>query len=312
MTEVGVRRSGEGAASNFCNLGEREMRFEYLEPESVKKAVSLLSKYGSQAKIIAGGTDLVGAMRKKNITPEYVIDISCIPGLDYISGDGRSGLSIGALTSIRALETSAELRQRYPLISYAASQLGSVPIRNIATIGGNLCNASPSAQMSPALIALSARVKIVGPNGERVTPLEDFFTGVGTTILKQAEMLVEIQVPVPLPNTTGVYLKHSLRGIIDLAIVNVAVALTLESEHEVCKDIKLVLGAVAPTTIRASKAEGILKGNKLEESTIREAARAAAEEAKPITDVRSTAEYRKEMVKVFTARLIREAMGKQT
>lgn len=285
------------------------MRFEYLEPESVEKAVALLMHYGTKAKVIAGGTDLVPKMRTKAVTLDYAIDIGCIPYLNYIRYDDKQGLLIGALTSIRALETSAELRQKYPVISYSASQLGSVAIRNIATLGGNLCNAVPSAEMAPALIALSARAKIVGPYGERVVPLEDFFTGVCTTILKQGEILVEIQLPAPLPDTKCVYLKHSVRGTIDLAIVNIAVALT--PEDETCKDIKLVLGAVAPTPMRASKAEAILKSQKLEESIIIETARTAAAEAKPITDQRATAEYRREMVKVFTTRLIREAMSRQ-
>ena len=273
--------------------------------------LSLLSKYGSKGKIIAGGTDLLVQIREKGIKPDYVIDISYIPRLDYLIYDDGQGLLVGALTSITAIEKSAEVRRRHPLISYAASQLGSVAIRNMGTIGGNLCNASPSAEMAPALIALSARAKIVGPDEERVIPLENFFTGVGITVLKQEELLLEIQVPPPLPKTTGVYLKHSLRGTIDLAIVNVAVVLTLETEHEICKDVKIVLGAVAPTPIRANKAEEIIKGSKVDEDSIREAAMTAAEEAKPITDIRSTAEYRKEMVKVLTARLIRKAMAKQ-
>lgn len=286
------------------------MRFEYLEPESVEKVVSLLSKYGSEAKIIAGGTDLVVQMRDKTITPEYVIDIGCIPGLDYIDYDKKRGLRIGALTSIRALEMSAELRQRYPVISQAASQLGSVAIRNIGTIGGNLCNAAPSAETAPALIGLSATAKIVGPGGERVVALEDFFTGPGSTVLQNGELLVEIQVPLVPPNTKGVYLKHSIRSTIDLAIVNVAVVLTLESEYEVCKDIKLVLGAVAPTPMRTRKAEEILRGKKVDETLINETARVASDEVRPISDVRASAEYRKQMVEVLTRRAIREAMAK--
>jgi len=286
------------------------MRFEYLEPENVEKVVSLLSKYGSKAKIIAGGTDLVVQMRDKTITPEYVIDISCIPGLDYIDYDKKRGLRIGALTSIRALEMSAELRRRYPVISQAASQLGSVAIRNTGTIGGNLCNAAPSAETAPALTGLSATAKIVGPRGERLAALEDFFTGPGSTVLQNGELLVEIQVPLVPPNTKGVYLKHSIRSTIDLAIVNVAAVLTLESEYEVCKDIKLVLGAVAPTPMRTRKAEQILRGKKVDETLINETAKVASDEVRPISDVRASAEYRKQMVEVLTRRAIREAMAK--
>lgn len=285
------------------------MRFEYVEPESIDQAISALRKYGNKARVIAGGTDLVPKLRTKAVVLDYVIDISSLPGLNYIRYDDKQGLSIGALTPIRVLETSAELRQRYPVIAYAASQLGSVAVRNIATIGGNLCNAVPSAEMPPSLVALSARARIVGPDGERVVPVENLFTGVCATCLKNDEMLVEIQVPKPSPETRCAYFKHSVRGTIDLAIVNIAVALT--AKNGVCQDVKLVLGAVASTPMRAHKAEAILKGNKLEESLIAKAARAASEEAKPITDQRATAEYRRAMVKVFTERLIRQAMSAQ-
>ena len=285
------------------------MRFEYLEPESVEEAVSLLSKYGSKARIIAGGTDLVVQMRDGDIKPEYVIDIGRIPGLDYISFNDGQGLLIGALTSIRTLEMSAELQRKYPLIAYAASQLGSVVIRNVGTIGGNLCNAAPSAETAPALIGLSAMAKIVGPGGERVVALDDFFTGPGNTVLQGGELLIEIQVPPVSPNTKGVYLKHSVRSTIDLAIVGVAAIVTLESAGGVCRDIKIVLGAVAPTPMRARKAEGILKGKKIDEALVNQAAKVASDEARPISDVRASAEYRKEMVEVLTRRAIREACG---
>ena len=239
------------------------MRFDYLEPKTIREAVSLLSKYDGKAKVIAAGTDLLVQIRNKTIKPAYVVDIGYIPGLDYIKYDGKEGLSIGALTSIRTLERANELQQRYPIISQAASQLGSVAIRNVATVGGNLCNAAPSAETAPALIALSAKVKVVGPDGERTALLEDFFTGPGTTILKKGELLLEIQVPVPLPNTKGVYLKHSIRGTVDLAIVGVAAVIVL-GPGEVCKDIKIVLGAVSPTQVRAKKAEEVLKGKKID------------------------------------------------
>ncbi len=249
-------------------------------------------------------------IRDKTIKPEYVVDMGCIPGLNYINYHEQRGLSIGALTPVRALEMSAELRRTYPVISQAAGQLGSVAIRNVGTIGGNLCNAAPSAETAPALIGLSARGKIVGSAGERVVPLEDFFIGPGSTVLQEGELLVEIQVPVPVPNTRGVYLKHSIRGTVDLAIVGVAVIIALEAKDEVCRDIKIVLSAVAPTPMRARKAEEVLRGRKVDEALINESAQAASDEARPISDVRASAEYRKEMVKVFTKRAIREAMAK--
>lgn len=283
------------------------MRFEYLEPTTINEAVSLLNQYGNKARVIAGGTDLLVQIRNKTIQPEYVIDIERITGLDYIKYDAHQGLRIGALTTIRTLERSTELHQRYPVISQAASQLGSVAIRNVATLGGNICNAVPSADLVPALIGLSSRAKIIGPAGEREAPLEDFFTGPGSTILRTGELLIEIQVPIPLPNTTGVYLKYGIRGTIDLAIVGVATIVTSVPETKVCRDIKIVLGAVAPTPIRARNAEDIIRGKKIEESLIEKVAQAASDEAHPISDVRASAKYRKEIVKVLTLRAIKES-----
>jgi carbon-monoxide dehydrogenase medium subunit len=283
------------------------MRFEYLEPATIEEAVSLLTKYNGRAKVIAGGTDLLVPMRQKVIRPDYVVDIINIPGLDYINYDDEKGLRIGALTTIRSLEKSAELNQRYPVISQAASQLGSVAIRNMGTLGGNLCNAAPSAETAPALIGLSAEARIVGPDGERVVPLEDFFTGPGTTVLKTAELLVEIQVPVLPLRTKGVYLKHAIRGSIDLAIVGVAAIVILEPGSNVCKDIKLVLGAVGPTPMRAHQAEEIIKGKRIDDALIDKCAQVASDESRPITDVRASDWYRKEMIKVFTRRAIKEA-----
>lgn len=287
------------------------MRFDYLEVVTIEEAIYLLIKYDGEAKVIAGGTDLVFQARSKQINPKYVVDITNIPGMHYINYDQKQGLRIGALTTIRALETSVELRQRYPILGQAASQLGSVAIRNVATVGGNLCNALPSAETAQALVALSASAKIIGPDEERVVPLEDFFTGVGTTVLQTGEILTEIQVPVSLPNTKGIYLKHSMRGTIDLAIVNVAVVVTLEPvDKNVCKDIKIVLGAVAPTPMRAHKAEEILKGKRIEENLIHTAAQVASDEARPRSgSIRGSVEYKKEMIKLFTGKLIKELIA---
>lgn len=286
------------------------MRFEYLQPQTIEEAVLLLTKYNGKSKVIAGGTDLVVQIRDKLLRPQYVIDITGISGLSYIDVDDERGARIGALTTIRELEKSTELKRSYPIISQAASQLGSVAIRNIGTIGGNLCNAAPSAETAPALLVLSATAKIVGSSGERVVPLEDFFIGPGNTALKVEELLVEIQVPAPLPHTRGIYLKHGIRGTIDLAIAGVAVAVTVEPESKVCQDIKIALGAVAPTPVRARRAEEIIMGKMINDDLINRSAQVASDEARPISDVRASAEYRKEMVKVLTGRAIREAMPK--
>jgi len=284
--------------------------FQYLSPGNLSEAISLLAKYREEAKVIAGGTDLVVQMRRGVIKPKFVVDITGIPGLDYIRYDDTQGLRIGALTTIRVLEKSADLWQRYPIISQAACKLGSAAIRNVATVGGNLCNAMPIADTAQALLALSAKVRTLGPEGERVVPLEDFFTGVGKTSLKIGELLVEIQVPVPLPNTRGLYLKHLTRGSIDLPIVNVAVLVTLEPEDKVCKDIKIVLGSVASTPIRARKAEEIMRGKRIDDALIHRTAQVASDEAHPRPgSIRASVEYKREMVKVFTRQLIQEIVS---
>jgi carbon-monoxide dehydrogenase medium subunit len=258
------------------------------------------------AKVIAGGTDLLNQIRLKMIKPEYVVDIGYILGLDYIKYGSEGQLSIGALATIRSLEMSAELQRHHPVISQAASLLGSMAIRNVGTIGGNLCHASPSAETAPSLIGLGARVKVVGPEGERTVELEKFFTGPGQTVLQRGELMIEIQVPPMPPDTKGIYIKHSTRGTVNPAIVGVAAIVAMDGER--CKEVKLVLGAVAPTPIRAKKAEEILKGKKIDGPLIEKAAQAASDESTPITDVRASADYRKEMVKVFTRYALRNGI----
>lgn len=280
--------------------------FEYFEPASVNEAVALLAKYKKEAKILAGGTDVMVKLKHDFIRPKYVINIGAIPTLNYIDFDHGKELRIGALTTMRTLSESAKLVKTYPVICQAASQLGNPAIRNVATLGGNLCNASPAADSAPALIGLSAKAKIAGPDGERIIPLENFFSGPHSNVLKAGEILTEIQAPVPQANTKGVYLKCGARGVADLAIVGVAIIATIEAKSKVCSDIKIVLGSVAPTPVRAKKAEESIKGQKITEALIDESAQIAASEARPITDQRSSAEYRKTLVKVYVKRALRE------
>ncbi|MFC1872605.1 FAD binding domain-containing protein [Chloroflexota bacterium] len=275
------------------------MHFEYLEPQTIEEAVALLAKHGGKAKVLAGGTDLAVQMKERKTEADYVVSIGRIANLSYISFDEDNGLKIGALTPICEIEQSSILQQRYSIISQAASTLADVTVRNIATIGGNLCNASPAADMVPSLMALSARVKLTGTNGERIVPLEDYFTGPGTTILQTGELLVEIQVPTPAAHMAGIFIKHRPRGTVDLATVGVAVVLTLNKD--ICTKAKVVLGAVGPIPMRARNAEKILEGQQINEDLIEKAALSASSEAKPIDDVRSSAEYRREMVRVLTA-----------
>lgn len=282
--------------------------FEYFEPLSIEETVSLLKKYGDKAKVLAGGTDLVPQMKEKTTRPEFVISIGRIANLDYIRLDGEKGLKIGALTTIRSIEQSPQLQPKYGLICQSASQTASIAVRNVATVGGNLCNASPSADIATALMALSAKTKLVSPAGERIVPLEDFILGPGATALKTDELLTEIQIPSPPAHTAGVYIKYTTRGGEELALIGVAALLTLSAGDGTCTEAKLALGAVAPTPIRARRAEGVLKGKKIDQELIEKAALTASDESSPIDDIRGSAEYRREMLKIFTRDAIRQAV----
>jgi len=280
-------------------------QFEYFAPKTIEEACSLLSKYSGQARVLAGGTDLLVKMKHRRVTPRYLINLKSIPDLDYISYDDKEGLRIGALASLEAVKTYATIRQRFGILAEAAGVVGSVAIRNQGTIGGNLCNAAPSAETAPALIALAAKVKIVGPGGERIVALEEFFTGPSETVLQTGEILTEVQVANLPSRSGGIYLKHSLRGM-DIARVGVGVVITLD--RETCADIKITLGAVAPTPIRTRKAEAVIKGQEPKKELMERAAQIASEESRPIDDIRSYAEYRRKMVVTLTAQAIEQAV----
>lgn len=282
-------------------------KFNYLAPQSIAEACSLLAEHQEKAKVIAAGTDLLVQMKHKKVRPQYIIDIKRIPGLDYIRYDDQSGLQIGALTTIRAIETSPLVQQRFGILSQAAGLLGTVQIRNRGTIGGNLGNAAPSAETAPALMALAAKAKIVGSKRKRVVALEDFFLGPGETVLQPDEMLTEIQVPNPAVPSSGVYLKHTVRRMAELAIVGVGVFITWNGAGQTCGDARIILGAVAPTPLRVKRAEEVLKGQQLSGKLMEKAAQIAAEESRPIDDVRSSAEYRRNMVRVLVKRALEQA-----
>jgi aerobic carbon-monoxide dehydrogenase medium subunit len=281
------------------------MKFEYVRPSTLAEAIGLLSEYRREAQVIAGGTDVMRKTRARVLDPKYLIDITGIPGLGSISDGGSNGLRIGGASTVRGVETSPLVRQRFPVLVAAAGLLGSVAIRNVATVGGNLCNASPAAECAPALLCLSGEARIVGPNGERVVPLDEFFVGPGATVVGEDELVAEIHIPGGRPGTRGSYLKHSPRGSIDLAIVGVAAVATFAAGAEVCEEIKLALGAVAPTPVRARTAEDLIRGKVLDEGLIAAAAEAAAADSHPISDVRASADYRRDMVRVFTRRALR-------
>lgn len=280
--------------------------FDYFSSETIEEACSLLSKYKDEAKILAGGTDLLIKMKHKKTLPRYLINIKRVPDLNYIRHDEDKGLQIGTLTTIQAIRNSPLIKKKFAVLNEAASVLGTRQVRNLATLGGNLCNASPAAESAPALITLGARAKITGLGGERTIPLEEFFIRPDTTVLQGDEILTEIQVPDLPAHTGGTYIKHSTRRI-DVAIVGVAVVMTMDGDK--CRDIKLALGAVGPTPFRAKKAEDVLRGEKPGGDLLEKAAQVASEESFPIDDIRGHADYRKKMVKTLVKEGIEKAIA---
>jgi len=281
-------------------------KFDYFKPSTLSEALTLLNSCDGQAKILAGGTDLLVGMKEKELSPRYIIDIKAISGLNCINYDPKQGLTIGALTTIRTVENSFLVKKNYPFLSHAAGLLGSVQVRNKATIGGNLCNAAPSAETAPSLLCLDAKVKIASLKGKRVISLEDFFQGPGVTALDK-EILTEIQLP-PCEKK-GIYIKHSPRRAMDVAVVGVAVAVTEDKEKGEWKNVRIALGSVAPIPLRAREAEEILTGKKLKFELIKRAAKLAKKTASPIFDVRASGEYRREMVGVLVQRALEHLSG---
>ncbi len=274
--------------------------FHHFSPKSLEEAIGLLSRFEQRGRVIAGGTDLVLKMRAGTLNPEAVIDIKGLAALQGMDYDSRKGLRMGALVTLQDLALSELIEAHYPCLTYAASRMASVQIRNFATVGGNLCNASPSADLAPPLIALQAEISIVGPAGDRRFPLDEFFLGPEQTVLKTDELLKEILIPPPQGRT--IYLKHAPRTYMDIALVGVAVH--LKRSGAVCQAARVVLGAVAPTPLRARRAEDVLIGQPLSATTAARAAALAAEESAPIDDAKGSAWYRRRMVEVLTRRVL--------
>jgi CO/xanthine dehydrogenase FAD-binding subunit len=279
--------------------------FEYLQPRTLEEACSLLAAHPEEISPLAGGTDLLVKMKQRRIVPRYVVNLKGIAGMDFITYDEKEGLRIGALATIQSIKNSVTVKRHCNILAQAAAAESSVQIRNVATLGGNIANASPAADAPLALITLGATVLIARVGGQRVVLLEDFFTGPGKTVLQQGEIIREIRVP-PLPTRTGgAYLKHAVRRT-DIAIVSCAVVLTLVDD--LCNEVRIGLGSVRPTAFRARKAEATLKEKKITEDVANAAAQAAVDESRPIDDIRGYAEYRAKTVLAITREGIRQAL----
>jgi carbon-monoxide dehydrogenase medium subunit len=279
-------------------------KFDYYAPTSLGEALKLLSEHAGSAKILAGGQSLIPAMRFRLSTPEVLVDLNKIEGLDYIK-EVNGHLAIGALTRESAIDKSSLIQQKYPLLADTAKVIADPLVRNLATMGGNLAHADPANDHPATVLSYGAKVVAVGPKGERTIPIDDFFTGLFENCLEPNEILKEVQIPTPPANSGGAYLKIE-RKVGDYAVAAVAVQLTLEGD--ICKAVRIGLTNVSTVPMRAKSAETILLGNPLTEENIKAASVAAAADSDPTSDLRGTAEYKRDLVRVITKRALRTAI----
>lgn len=280
-------------------------RFEHYSPSSLEEAVELLQKNGNDTFIMAGGTDLLIKRRHQIIHPKKIVSLKKINGLNRISFNSKKGLTIGATALLVDVAKHRTIRKVYPAIARAASNTANIQIRNMGTVVGNLCNASPAADNAPTLLAMAADLNVVGPDGDRVIPLENFFTGPGLTALQKAEVVRSIFVPTPPPKSGAAYLHLSARGRIDCSAANAGVFLTKKGAK--VADARIFIGACGPTPMRMLKTERKIIGHKLTEDLALKAGIQASKETKPISDVRANEDYRSKMVTVLTKRALLEA-----
>ena len=280
--------------------------FEYFTPTTLKEALSLLTQYKEEAKIIAGGQSLLVVMKQGLVAPEYVIDIKGISDLDYIK-NGKDGLKIGALTIHRAIEKSPIIKKKFKVLSEMEKNLATIQTRNWGTIGGNLCHGEPAGDPAPVLIALNAKLRLSSSRGERIIDMEEFSKDYLEVALEPDEMLSEIQVPNPQPHTGTAHEKLMvMQG--DLGVVGAAVSITLNPGDGTCKHARIALSNVDSIPLRAKDAEKQLIGKVIDEKVLDKACQVAAAEANPPSDVHASAEYRREMIKVFVKRVTNRAL----
>jgi len=280
-------------------------KFEYFAPRTLGEALRLLAEKGDGARILAGGTDLLIRMKQGLIKPQAIISLERISELKTIRFAPKIGLTIGAMARLVEVTSHPDIRKHYPAVAYAAQETANVQVRNMGTVAGNLCNAAPSADNAPTLMALGAEVTLAGPDGARRLPLDQFFKGPRLTALAPEELLISIFVPYPRAHSGSSYQHLSARGKVDISAVCVGVMAAFDGET--CREVRIVLGAVAPVPLRATTAEALLTGQPWTPELLSRAGEQAGEEAQPISDVRASADYRKKMVPVLTRRALVEA-----
>jgi len=280
-------------------------RFDHHRAHTLEQASRLMIELGDDTFLFAGGTDLLVEIRERLRRVRHVVDIKPIADLSSIHYDDEHGLYFGATVTVGELERQPAVRQHYPNLQAALVSLASIQVRNRATIVGNICRASPSADTIPPLLADGASVHIHHPHAPRTIPLADFFTGPGKTVLEKGEIVTGITVPPPCTHGGKSYLKHGRRLAMELSTVGVAVSLSME--RGLCSDIRIALGAVGPTVLRAALAEQHLLGSPLDEASVEQAAQQAMQECTPMSNVRASADYRRHMVGVLTRRAVKQA-----
>jgi len=279
--------------------------YDYLRPDNLEEVLGLLKEHGPKATLIAGGTDVMVKIRNTKKAPEVLVSIRGLKDLKYIEKKG--GYHIGALTTHRMLEQSELVKSELSALYDGASRVGSVQVRNVATLGGNICNAAPSADTAGPLLVLDALVFMEGPGGKRSVPITEFFTGTYKTVLKKDEVLTEIKIPGEMEHFGSAYWKHSRRKAMNLPILGIAVSLRLDDE--IISDVRIALTVAAPTPVRAYKAEDFLKGKTLSDEALNEAGKiAASTECCSLRDsLRGEAWYRAEIIEVYVPRMVRLA-----
>lgn len=282
--------------------------FEYRTPKNLKEVHASLKEFGTDAKLISGGTALVIMMKQRLVRPSCLVSLRSVRGLNGIEvKDG--GLSIGGLATHREVETSSLVRRRLPVLSETYHHVATIRVRNTASVGGGLAHADPNQDPPPTLIALGATVKATSANGSRVIPLDEFFTDYYETVLNPDEIITEVFVPKLPPNSGSAYLKFLPRTADDYATVSAAAVLTLDKSKKTISDVRIALGSVGTTPIRAKDAEALLRGQPVKPEAFREAAEKAKEAVDPVTDFRGSAGYKKEMAGVFVRRALEKALA---
>ena len=282
--------------------------FEYHAPATLAETVELMDRYGESAKLAAGSTDVLPKIKDGIYQIDHYVSLKNVRELDYVTFSEEEGLKIGAMARLIEIERLPFMKEYYPALQYAIHSMATTQVRNLGTVTGNICNAVPSAETAPSLLVYDAKVRMVSAKrGERVVPIADFFTGVLKTVVEPDEVVTSIELPTPVPGAISVYYKYAIRRAIDLAMVGVAV--NIDMDGRIVRDVKIGLGAVAVVPKHAYNAEDMLTGKELTEELIEAAALVASQEdCKPISDIRATAEYRREMVRIHVRDGLRLAL----